>query len=379
MLLPLEYHFPDDTISARRLDKLLATGYFRTGNYLMRTRVLYFNDQILNTLHIRIQLSQHQFTKSLQKILRRNNSRFTYQIQPYNITIEKELLYKAHRKRFKGNASASLSGFMYDNHNKNIFNTFEINIYENDRLIGFSFFDVGITSMASIIGIFDQDYAKCSIGIYTMLLEMEYAKSMGLKYYYPGYVAYEPSQFNYKLRLSDTFEFYDWYSKRWISFDKRDKKVKVNDFFNEKMTVAKSWLEALKLPYKELFYPYFYMGSMYTKSDCVKGVHHLQIQDFDIDGLYYIVEFHPEKMELVISGVTIHKYQFEEYIDLNESHDHKRWKRVLLYLHPQIIVRNEFELYAGYMFLKDLFRQHLHAQSLPNGEIVRPNLHAPHA
>jgi leucyl-tRNA---protein transferase len=295
MLLPLEYHFPDNAISAKRLDKLLASGYFRTGNYMMRTRVLYFNDQILNTLHIRIRLQDHQFSKSLQKIFRKNSAQFTYTIQPFNITIEKELLYKEHRKRFKGNASLSLSGFMYDNYNKNIFNTYEINLYENDKLVGFSFFDVGVTSMASIIGIFDQHYSKYSLGIHTMLLEMEYAKSMGLKYYYPGYVAYEPSQFNYKLRLADAFDFYDWYSKRWISFEKRDKKVRVNDFFNEKMKIAKSWLDTFKLPYKELFYPYFYMGSMYSKSDCVKGVHHLQIQDFDIEGLYYIVEFHPEK------------------------------------------------------------------------------------
>jgi leucyl-tRNA---protein transferase len=96
---------------------------------------------------------------------------------------------------------------MYDSSNKNIFNTYEINIYDHGKLIGYSFFDVGITSMASIIGIFDQSYSKHSLGIYTMLLEMEYAKSMQLKYYYPGYVAYEPSQFNYKLRLSDAFDF----------------------------------------------------------------------------------------------------------------------------------------------------------------------------
>ena len=374
MLLPLEYHFPDNTVSAKRLDKLLATGYFRTGNYLMRTRVLYFNDEILNTLHIRILLQQHQFSKSLQKILRKNNAKFTYTIQPYNITIEKELLYKEHRKRFKGNASNSLSGFMYDNYNKNIFNTLEINIYDDGKLIGYSFFDVGITSMASIIGIFDQHYAAYSLGIYTMLLEMEYAKSMQFKYYYPGYVAYEPSQFNYKLRLADSFEFYDWYSKRWISFEKRYKKTKVNDFFNEKIEQAKKWLDTFQLPYKELFYPYFYMGSMYPKSDCVKGVHHLLIQDFDIEGLYYIVEFHPEKMALMLSGVTVHKYQFEEYIDFSETYDTKKWKRVLLYLHPTIVVRNEYELYAGYIFLQDLFKQHLLPPPIPNTEFRNPNI-----
>jgi len=374
MLLPLEYHFPDNTVSAKRLDKLLATGYFRTGNYLMRTRVLYFNDEILNTLHIRILLQEHQYSKSLQKILRRNNAQFTYTIQPYNISIEKENLYKEHRTRFKGNASLSLSGFMYDNYNRNIFNTYEINIYDNNKLIGYSFFDVGVTSMASIIGIFDQSYSKQSIGIYTMLLEMEYAKSMQLKYYYPGYVAYEPSQFNYKLRLSDTFEFYDWYSKRWISFEKRNKKTKISDFFNQKMNIAKNWLETFRLPYIDLFYPYFYMGSMYPKSDCVKSVHHLLIQDFDIEGLFYIVEFNPEKMELMLSGITIHKYQFEEMVDFSDVYDNTQWSRVLLYLHPQITIRNEYELYAGYIFLQDLFRQHMQPPPIPNTRFQNPNM-----
>ncbi len=368
MLLPLEYHFPDNAISAKRLDKMLASGYFRTGNYLMRTRVLFFNNEILNTLHIRIQLMQHEFPKNTQKVLRKNKERFRYQIQPIHISIEKELLYKEHRKRFKGNASPNLSTYLFDNLNKNIFNTYEINIYDGQRLVGFSFFDVGANSMASIIGIFDQDYASYSIGIYTMLLEIEYSKSMGLKYYYPGYVAYEPSQFNYKLRLANAFDFYDWHSKRWSSFEKKDQKVRVNDLFRQKMEIAKKWLEAFKIPYIELFYPYFYMGSMYVKSDCVKGVYNLLIQDFDIPGLYYTVEFHPEKMEIIISGVTIHKYKFEEQINLNESYDEKTWKRVLLYIHPQIVIKNELELYAAYMYLQNLFKQHLPATPLPEEE-----------
>lgn len=374
MLLPLEYHFPDQAVSAKRLDKLLATGYFRTGNYLMRTRVLYFNEEILNTLHIRFSLENHQYSKSLRKILKKNEALFTYTIQPYSITLEKENLYNKHRSRFKGNASYSLAGYMYDNYNCDVFNTFEINIYDKGILIGYSFFDLGHTSMASIIGIFDPKYAKYSLGIYSMLLEIEYAKSIDIKYYYPGYVAYEPSQFNYKLRLSDTFEFYDWYSKRWVSFESRNKKTKVNDFLNEKMNVAKKWISMFKLPYTDLFYPYFYMGAMYPKSDCVKSVHHLLLHDFDIKGLYYIIEFNPEKMELVLAGVTLHKYQFEEEIDFTEIYDTTKWSRVLLYLHPKIPIRNEFELYAGYIYLQELFRQHLQPPPIPNTQFQNPNL-----
>jgi hypothetical protein len=149
-------------------------------------------------------------------------------------------------------------------------------------------------------------------------------------------------------------------------------KVKVNDFFNKKISIAKKWLDSFHLPYKELFYPFFYMGSMYPKSDCVKGVHHLQIQDFDIEGLYYIIEFEPEKMELMLSGVTVHKYQFEDAIDFTGTSDQHKWKRVLLYLHPKIIIHNEFELYAGYIFLQELFKQHLQPPPLPDTNLSYP-------
>lgn len=368
MLLPLEYHFPDSLIPPVELDRLLATGYFRTSNYMMRTRVLYFNEEILNTLHIRILLQEHQFSKSLKKILRKNNSRFTYNIQPIQITPEKELLYQQHRKRFKGNASINLSSYMYDNHNKYIFKTLEINFYDEGKLIGFSFFDIGENSIASIIGIYNQSYAQYSLGIYSMLIEIEYAKSLQLKYYYPGYVTYEPSQFNYKLRLSKQFEFYDWHSKRWISFDKHDKKIRINDFYKEKINLAKGWLEKFKIPYQELFYPFFYMGSMYPKSDCVKSIHHLLIQDFDIEGLYYLVEFNPEQMKIFLCGVTVYKYQFEENIDFSDVHSDTKWNRVLLYIHPTLAIQNEYELYAAYLFLQDSFKEHLQPPLISNSD-----------
>ncbi|MFN8282531.1 MAG: hypothetical protein U0U67_04915 [Chitinophagales bacterium] len=374
MLLPLEYHFPNKEVEPENLDKFLADGYFRTGNYLLRTRVLYYEKDILNTLHIRIDLANHRVPKRLQKKINRNNLIFTHTIQPFKITEEKERLYQLHRKRFSGNNSPTLSAFMYDNYNKEIFNTFEINIYHEQNLIGYCIFDVGNNSMASILGIYHPDFSKYSIGIYSMVLELEYAKTYGLKYYYPGYVAYEPSKFNYKLKISETVEFYDWFTKKWISFDRKDERIKVNDFFTEQLETAKAWLDVFHLQYEEFFYPYFYMGGMYPKSDCVKGIRHLLIHDFDIKGLYYIVEFHPEEMQMIISGITIHRYSFEEAIDFNDLYEDKKWKRVLLYLHPKIVVKNAFELYAGYIFLQGLFTQQMQQEPIPNTAFKNPNL-----
>jgi arginine-tRNA-protein transferase len=359
MLLPLEYHFPSSEITSKKFDKFLASGYFRTANYLLRTRVLYYDNEILNTIHIRVVLSKHIFSKSLHKLYKKNIALYKHSIQPFIISEEKEKLYALHKKRFSGNASPNLASYLFDNFNKKNFNTYEVNIFQDNKLIAYSIFDIGTNSLASILCIFDDQYAKYSLGIYTMMLEIEYAKENGFKYYYPGYVAYEDSKFNYKLRISTHFEFFDWFSKKWLNYKKKDKKIKINNLFTEKLETAKSWLKSFDLKYEELFYPYFYMGGMYPKSDCVKGVHNLLINDFEIEGLFYIIEFHPEKMELILTGITVHKYQYEEYIDYDEIFEAKTWNRVLLYLQPQIIIKNEFELFAGYIFLQQLFKQQL--------------------
>ncbi|MCB0507112.1 MAG: hypothetical protein KDD21_02315 [Bacteroidetes bacterium] len=364
MLLPLEYHFPVASVSAEHLDNLLYSGYFRTGNYLMRTRLLYFNEEILNTLHIRFQLQNHQFSKRLRKLLKRNNEHFTFTIQPCAITLEKENLYKAHRKRFKGNASLSLTSYMSDNYELDVFNTMEINVYDKNKLVAFSFFDIGSKSIASIIGIFDQDYTAYSLGIYTMLLEIEYAKSKHFQYYYPGYVAYEPSQFNYKLRLSDNFEFLDWYSKKWLPFDNRYKKKRVNDFFSEKLATAKKWLDKNNIPNQEMIYPFFFMGSMYPSTDCVKGIRHLLIQNHQFKNVYFLVEFHPEKMQLVLCGVVTYKYSFFPDIENKEDYTNNKWNKPLLYLNPTVTINNEEELKSGYDFLQAIVQKYL--QTLEN-------------
>ena len=73
--------------------------------------------------------------------------------------------------------------------------------------------------MSSIYGIFDPDETTASLGIFTMLKEIEYTVNHGKTHYYHGY-AYEGSSFyDYKKRFS-ALEMYDW-NGRWLPFDNR--------------------------------------------------------------------------------------------------------------------------------------------------------------
>ena len=72
----------------------------------------------------------------MQKII--YNLRIKY--NPMALTIEKRKFIQTTPQTLLGNASMSLASFMYDNYNKHIFNTFEINVFENNKLVAFSFF-----------------------------------------------------------------------------------------------------------------------------------------------------------------------------------------------------------------------------------------------
>ena len=56
-----------------------------------------------------------------------------------------------------------------------VFRTQELAIWDDDRLVGLSLFDLGKRSLQSLAGIFDPEYAEHSIGFYSLLLEIRHA------------------------------------------------------------------------------------------------------------------------------------------------------------------------------------------------------------
>ena len=82
-----------------------------------------------------------------------------------------------------------------------VLNTQLFRVYDGKRLVAFSYFDVGRRVMYTKAGIYDPDYADHSLGLFTMLLEVELAVERDFTYYYPGYYAPTFPAFNYKLQF----------------------------------------------------------------------------------------------------------------------------------------------------------------------------------
>jgi len=248
----LQYYIPK-TLSKKWLDQYLAAGWFRTVNMLFRSKVSCFDNTLCSPINIRFDLHDHVFSKSLQKLYRRNNALFRFEIKKASITREKEALFQQQQKRFRGFLSNNLEEFLVLTYR---FDTYEIDIYDDDRLVAVSYFDDGHLSMMGLLAIFDENYSKYSLGIYSMILEIEYAKSTGKRWYYPGYVHEGPSIYDYKLRFGKA-QVYDWNTKRWNKHIHPYEAPNEADIIKFKMQQLEDELKDFRIRFQTKIYLFF--------------------------------------------------------------------------------------------------------------------------
>lgn len=209
-------HYPEQ-MSGRELDIYLARGWYRMGQTIFTTHFLCFDKNFYSAIWIRQDLKDYKFRKSLRKIIRKNDRHFEVAFRPALINEERERLYQIYRQDFPGILAPNLLESLQDGGYTNIFKTYEVAIYEGEKLVGLSYFDLGEESAASIIGIYHPDYKKHSIGFYSMLKEIEFCQNQGLRYYYPGYVVPGYPRFDYKARIGDV-DYYNLKRNDWLPY-----------------------------------------------------------------------------------------------------------------------------------------------------------------
>lgn len=147
------------------------------------------------------------------KRIRNRANHFRYSIEDLvTIRPDHEALYTTYRQSidFDGAFSIHHSLFGEEDTGKNLYKTKCISVYDQDNLIAGGYFDVGATSAASILHFFDPLYKDYSLGKYLMLLTVDYLKSSGYEFYYPGYLVAGKDKMNYKLFIGkETTQYFD--------------------------------------------------------------------------------------------------------------------------------------------------------------------------
>lgn len=250
-----EKHYPE-MMSPDELDAYLAKGWYRMGQAIFTTHFLCFGEDFYSAIWIRLPLKGYAFRKSLRKIVNKVQKNFKTVIRKASIDDTREALYQKYRFSFKGLLAPNLRDSLMDGEEFNLFNTYQINVYDGDKLIGLSYFDIGRNGAASITGIYDPDYSKYSMGIYTMLMEVEFCQQRGMKYYYPGYVVPGYDRFNYKLKLGEV-SYFDLKTRGWHPYKKlKEQDIPINRI-RKKLNDLQILLEDGNIFSQKLYYPLF--------------------------------------------------------------------------------------------------------------------------
>jgi arginine-tRNA-protein transferase len=99
--------------------------------------------------------------------------------------------------RLMGRSREAFADFLYDSPTE----TLEFAYRRGPRLIGVSIADRIPSGLSSVYMYFDPAFARQSVGTYSILWEIEYARKLGLPHYYLWYYVAESDTMSYKARF----------------------------------------------------------------------------------------------------------------------------------------------------------------------------------
>lgn len=244
------------SLSASAYDRMLASGWFRGARFMNKPDYICVEGDLFSPVHIRLELETHSTRKSHRKILSKNNKRFTCEIRPASVDADLEVLYQNQKVDFQAFIYPKLEEAILTSDNLFSFRTYCLRVFDDTRLVAASFFDIGKNSMASLLGLYDKEYSKYSLGTYTMLREIDLARHLELKYYYPGYVLDNLKIFGYKLQLGE-MRFKDP-SGRWTDLSKYNREKTKSAAYKKKFQAFISWLNKKNISGEVKVYPLHY-------------------------------------------------------------------------------------------------------------------------
>lgn len=249
-----------DTLTGEALDLYLEQGWYRVGDALMTCRYVRSHGTLRTALWVRLPLRQLTFRKGLRKLMRKVERRFDVRVQPHLSTDEHERVYSCYRDHKGENRSPTLARFLGDA-GDTLFDTYEVAMWDGDRLAAFSLFDLGAESVQSLICAYDPSFSKYSLGFVSMLFEIREGLDRDLNYFYPGYVLPGEPSMDYKLRVGE-LEMLSHAGRMWVAMPPMTEVPLDTDRLADQMQALENYLDEAAIPF-ELFTNELFEGPAY--------------------------------------------------------------------------------------------------------------------
>ena len=203
------------SLSPEDWDELLANGWRHFGKDFFRSSIMEETTQLKRQVALRVEVDEFFRTKSQRRVWRKNED-LEVALAPALPGEEEEALFLKHSQRFSRNVPESLSVFLGAKPDGVPCPCTQVSVRQGGDLVAASFLACGAEGCSSIYGIFDPELSSRSLGVFTMLVELSYAREKGLRFYYSGYATLEPSCYDYKKAFS-ALSYFDWKGK-WIPY-----------------------------------------------------------------------------------------------------------------------------------------------------------------
>jgi len=190
------------------MDELWSVGWRHFGPEFFRTSLMMDEEGLKRQIALRARVGEFEASKSQRRTMRRNRD-LEVEVAPARPGAEEARLFDLHKGRFRRNVPERLEDFLGEGEAGRPCRCVQVSVRQAGRLIAASFLDLGERSCSSVYGVFDPAHGGRRLGIFTMLVELEWARERGFRYYYTGYATVESSCYDYKMRFS-ALEYYDW-------------------------------------------------------------------------------------------------------------------------------------------------------------------------
>ncbi len=209
----LNQAFSCESVPSEMMDRLWAAGWRHFGESFFRYNVSMDEEGVKQITPLRLNLEHFHPSKSQRRVLSRNRD-LRHEFVPASLSHEACAMFHRHKGRFKENVPDELETFLSARPGTVPCECLECRVYDGSELVALSYLDLGEQATSSVYGMFEPAHSRRSLGIYTMLLEIEFSRRRGCAFYYPGYATREPSAYDYKKQFHG-LEVLNWGTGAW--------------------------------------------------------------------------------------------------------------------------------------------------------------------
>ncbi|MBN2658160.1 MAG: GNAT family N-acetyltransferase [Spirochaetales bacterium] len=186
-------------------DILLSLGWYPMGQTIFTTSHLFREDDSIpaEVFWLRYHIPSLA-EKTSHRRIRKKNSCFEIELaDPFVHSEELNDLYGKYLSSVNFDGYESVENATYRECEPNIYRSKAFLVRRHGKLVSCGIFHQGALSVASVLHFYDPEYRKFSPGKFLILKTLDYCRTEGLEWYYPGYVIRGNPKMDYKLFLGE--------------------------------------------------------------------------------------------------------------------------------------------------------------------------------